>query len=119
MKPGLECADREIEDDCRLGIRQPEVVVDDEHGALFGGQAMKSSLQLVAHRGQLLGIAVAPRVRGGHVDLNDSAMPDPPCLPIASVHEQPMEPGVEAVGVTNGADVQPGGHQRLLDSIRR
>ena len=30
-----------------------------------------------------------------------------------------MEPGVEAVGVADGADVQPGGRQRLLDGIGR
>ena len=43
----------------------------------------------------------------------------PPCLPIAGVDEQPMEPGIEAVGVADGADVQPGGHERLLDGIGR
>ena len=30
-----------------------------------------------------------------------------------------MEPGVEAVGVADGANVQPGGHERLLDGIGR
>ena len=58
MQPGLEGAEGDVEDDCRLGIRQPEVVVDDEHGALFGGQATEASLQLVPHGGQVLGVAV-------------------------------------------------------------
>ena len=53
------------------------------------------------------------------MDLHDLALPDPPGLAIAGVDEQPMEPGVEAVGVADGADVQPGGHQRLLDGIGR
>jgi hypothetical protein len=51
------------------------------------------------------------------VDLHDLAMLDASCLPIAGVDEQSMEPGVEAIGVTDGADVEPGGHERLLDGI--
>ena len=30
-----------------------------------------------------------------------------------------MEPGVEAVGIADGADVDPGGRERLLDGIGR
>ncbi len=108
-----------IEDYRRLGIGQPEVVVDDEHGALLGGQATEPALQLVAHGGQVLGVAVAGHLGRGHVDLHDPALPDPPGLAIAGVDEQPIEPGVEAVGVPDGADVQPGGHERLLDGIGR
>ena len=70
----------DVEDDRRLGIRQPEVVVDDEHGALLRGQATEASLQLVAHRGQVLGVAVPTPVGRGHVDLDDLALLDPPCL---------------------------------------
>ena len=80
---------------------------------------MKASLQLVAHGGQVLGVVAAMHVRRGHVDLHDPSVPDSPCLPITGVDEQPMEPGVEAVGVSNGADVQPGGDERLLDGVGR
>ena len=93
--------------------------MDDEHGALFGRQAMKTSIQLVAHSGHVLGVAVAAGVRSGHVDLHDRAMLDPPGLPIAGMDEQPMQPGIEAVGVPDGANVQPRGKERLLDSIGR
>ena len=119
MQPGLEGADGDVEDDRRLGIGQPQVVVDDEHGALLGGQAAKASLQLVAHGRLVLGVAKPTPDGGGHVDLHRVTLPGLPCLPIAGVDEQPMEPGVEAVGVADGANVQPGGHERLLDGIGR
>jgi hypothetical protein len=35
------------------------------------------------------------------------------------VDEQPMEPGIESIGVADGANVQPRGHEGLLDGIRR
>lgn len=119
MEAGLEGADGDIEDDGRLGIRQPQIVVDDEHGALLWGQATKATLQLVAHGGSVLGVTVPRRVRHGHRDLHDLALLDPPCFPIAGADEQPMEPGVEAVRVADGANVQPGGQERLLDGIGR
>ena len=62
MEPGLERADRDVEDSGRLGIRQPEVVVDHEHGTLLGGQPTKASLQLVPHGGQLLRVTWCPCV---------------------------------------------------------
>jgi hypothetical protein len=33
--------------------------------------------------------------------------------------EQPMEPGIESIGVADRANVQPGGQERLLDGIGR
>ena len=99
---------------------RPKVMVDDEDGALLGGQATKATLQQVAHRGEVLCVAIPGRFgRGRHVDLHDLAPLASPCLPIAGVDEQPMEPGVESVGVADGADMQPGGNERLLDGIGR
>ena len=78
MQSGLEGADGDLEDHRRLGIRQPEVVVDDEHGALLGGQATKAALQLVTQGGRVLGVAVTAHIRHGHVDLDDLAPLGPP-----------------------------------------
>jgi hypothetical protein len=119
MEPGLESADRDVEDSGRLGIRQPEVVVDHEHGTLLGGQPTKASLQLVPYGGQLLRVTWCPCVGHRHLDLHDAALPDPPCLPIAGVDQEPIEPGVEPVRVAHGADVQPGGQERVLDRVSR
>ena len=93
--------------------------MDHEYGALLGGQPTKASGQLVTHGGQLLGVAMPPCVGRGHVDLHDPAPLDPPRLPIAGVDEEPIEPGVETIGVADGADVQPGGRERVLDCIGR
>ena len=119
VEPGLERAERDIEDDGRLGVGKSEVVVDDEHGALLGSQATKAALQQIAGGGPVLGVGVSRRFGGRHVDLDDLALPDPPCLSVARVDEQPMEPRIEAVRVADGADMQPGGQERLLDSIGR
>ena len=94
-------------------------MVDDEYCALLGRQEAEASLHLVADGRLTLGVAVPSRVGRGHVDLHDLALLDTPCLPIAGVDEQPMEPGVEPVGVANGADVQPSGQERLLNGIGR
>jgi hypothetical protein len=94
-------------------------VVDHQHGALLGGQAMQASVQPVAHGSHALGVAPAMGVGRGHLDLHDPAVLDSARLAIAGVDEQPMEPGGEAVRVPNGADVQPGGEERLLDGIGR
>ena len=59
--------------------------MNDEHGALLGGQALEPALQLVAHRGHVLGIPVAACLRRIDVDLDDPALPDPPGLAIAGV----------------------------------
>ena len=93
-------------------------MVDDKYRALLDRQATEASLQLVADRGLALGVPVSTGVGFGDLDLHDLALLDPPCLPITGVNEQSMEPGIESVGVTNGADVQPCSKERLLDRIR-
>ena len=94
-------------------------MVDDEHGSLFGGQPAKATLHLIAHRGSVLGVAVLSRVRRRHVDLDKLALLHPSCLPVAGTDEQPVEPGVETVGVADGTDMQPGRGERFLDGIGR
>ena len=94
-------------------------MVDDEDCALLGRQEAKGSLHLVAHGRLTLGVVVASSVGIFDVDLHDLAALDPPCLRIAGVDEQTVEPGVESVGIANRADVQPGGQERVLDGIGR
>ena len=43
----------------------------------------------------------------------------PSQLLVAGTHDEPVEPGVEAVRVTDGPDVEPGRGERLLDGVRR
>jgi hypothetical protein len=116
VQPRLEGADREAQDDRGLGIREPQVVVDDEHGAMLGGQATEAALQLVAQRGLGLHIA-ASAVGHRHPDLDELSSPDPSGLPVAGVDEQAVQPRIEAVRVADRPDVQPGCSQRLLDGI--
>ena len=42
-----------------------------------------------------------------------------PELRVAGVEEQPVEPGVEAVDVTQGGQVPPASDERLLDGVLR
>ena len=57
-------------------------------------------------------------IDGQNVNL-DRAPPTPAGLVEAGVHEEPMQPGVEAVGITKPRQVAPRPHERVLDRVAR
>ena len=59
----------------------PEVVMDDENGALLRRQATEAALQLVTQGGRLLGVAMPTPFGRGHVDLDHVASLGPPQPP--------------------------------------
>ena len=59
-----------------LGVRQAQVVEDDEHGALLGRQAAEAVLQLVTHRD--LGLQVAASASGITIRISTTSRRQPP-----------------------------------------
>ena len=114
----LKVPSGDVEDDRRLGVRQAQVVVEHEHGALLRGQTPKASLQLVTHGGR----PGHRRADARQARRRGSPRPgaaDPPRHPVAGADEQPVEPGIEAVGIADRADVQPGGRRATPARRRR
>ena len=54
----------------------------------------------------------------GKLDL-DAPAPGRPELIAAGVEEEPVEPGVEAIGIAQGGQVPPAPDERLLDGVLR
>ena len=52
----------------------------------------------------------------GKLDLDASALGGPELI-AAGVEEEPVEPGVEAIGVAQGGQVPPAPDERLLDGV--
>jgi hypothetical protein len=92
-------------------------VVEDEDCPLLRGQAPETAVQLVAldHRFIVVG---AIRL----IDRQESDIGRPAAtassLPIAGMHEQASQPGVEAIDVPKRRQVTPG-EQSDLDAYRR
>ena len=81
--------------------------MDHENGPLLRGEATKSPLELIPHRGRVLRIARSGHIRRGHVDLCEFAIPGTPSLAVTGVDEEPIEPGIESLGIAHCADVEP------------
>ena len=74
-------------------------------------------LELVAVGGKAGGIGFALDSERRQLDLDDPVSPVPSSLAVAGVDDESMEPAIEAVWIADRADVDPGGDQRLLDSV--
>ena len=117
MKAGLGGPDRDVEAIRYLGQRQIEVVVEDEHGPLLEGQPPEGSFELVP-------ILDGERVVGavGALDRQDSDLgrpaPSTPGLRVTGIGQDPVEPGLEAIRVTERAELPPGRDERGLDGVR-
>ncbi len=91
--------------------------MQDEDRPLVGVEPAEPALELIAvgkiqARVGFRGLAVT--------EAWISMLPSPfrtPCFAIAGSDEQAVEPGVEAVGVAETGDVDPGGDERLLGRI--
>ena len=92
--------------------------MEDDHGPLVGVEAAEAALELVAigevERGVGLG---TPSSRLADLRLDRPPRSSPLGLAIARADEQAVEPGLEAVGVTQRRDVAPGGDERLLGGV--
>ena len=79
-------------------------------------QAAEATIQLIPiHHDPVVVRLRASNV--GEVDLAAAAGATLARLAMAFVDQQPMEPGVEAIGIAESVDVTPGGDERLLCRI--
>ena len=79
--------------------------------ALLGSQPTKASLRLVPHRGQLL-MPPGAGVWRCHLDSPRPALPDSPS-DRAALTRRPLSQA-STIQVPHGADMQPGGQERVL-----
>ena len=87
----------------------------DQHRSLVGREAQESALELITQGQATLRIAAgAVHV---HVDLDDPTTALLSGRSIAGVHEEPLQPGVEAVGIAQPGQSGPGPQERILDGV--
>jgi hypothetical protein len=116
MEPGLDGPDRDVEVHRDLGLRQAQVVVEDEDRSLLEGEPPEAPLELVAVvDGQDSG-----RLRL-YVDVEDPKVGGPstaaPGLGVALVGQDSVEPGLEAFGIPQGPHLSPRHDERGLDGV--
>ena len=88
----------------------------DQHRPLIGVKAAEAALEL---------IAIGDIDRG--IESRDSCLPDleldrpspssAPRFAIAGTDEEPVEPGLETIGVTQGREIAPGRDERVLGGV--
>jgi hypothetical protein len=106
MHAGLHSPVGDTKANRHFGQPKPEVVVEDQDGALLDGETPKGALELVP----LLNVQVLVRpVHGLGGKEPDAVRPAPatPGLGVAGVGQDPVEPGLEELGVSQGADFAP------------
>ena len=118
MQPGLRGPDRDTEVIGYLDQRQAEVVMEDEDGPLLEGEAAKRPLELVAViDGQ--DVAGLPVHLDGQKPYVGGPATTSPGLRVALIGHDPVEPGLETVGVAERTQLSPRNDQRGLHRIFR
>lgn len=95
-----------------------EVVAEDDDGALVGVELAQGPIDEAPVREPPGRVVRREVIEGGQLHLDDpssSASSDVE----TGADGQPMEPGVEPLGVAQTREVPPGGHHRLLDRVAR
>ena len=99
-----------------LHERQPEVVVQDEDRPLIDREPAERPLQLVAVGDGRRCRPGSPAARSGRTGRWPSRA-RPLRLVVAGVDEDPMDPGLEAVGFPQVRDPAPGEHEGVLQRV--
>src|SRR5438094_7809890 len=116
VEPGASRAGRYAERFRDLGRFQPQVVMHDENRPLLGWQPPESAFELVpvGHRERV--------VRDSRsVDRQETDVRAPGAhsagLAVAGMNQEPLQPGVEEIRISEPPQPAPGDHQRLLNGI--
>ena len=88
----------------------------DDEGPRLRLEAAEAAFELVAVVGDGHAVVDRRRVDGSQFDI-DAMPPEPARLIDAGADEQPVEPGVEAIGAAQCGQVTPGSDERLLDGV--
>ena len=83
---------------------------------VVGVEVAHATLDLVPVGRGRLGVGHRQGVDLGKHDLDASALGGPELI-AAGVEEQPVQPGLEAIGVAQGGQVPPAADERLLDGV--
>jgi hypothetical protein len=117
IQTGLVGAKRDVENDGRLEIGEPKVVMDDQDGALVDAQTSEASFELIAHRDCALDVLGHGPVQQCDPDLHDAASTRATGRAVAGVNEQPAKPRLKPIRFANRTNVEPGRQQCVLDRI--
>ncbi len=116
MESGLGGPDGDTETVGNLGQGEADVVVEDEDGPLLDREPPEGPVELIAvvDGGDLARLPLT-----GHGQESDLGRPATatPGLGVALVGQDPVQPGFEAIGVAQCAQLPPGHDQRGLHRI--
>ena len=94
--------------------------MQDEHRSLIDVEASEAAFELIAI-GEIDARIENPRCFRHPKRLEPNLDAPPAAVParfaIARMDEQPMEPGLEAIGIAQAVEASPGGHEGLLGSV--
>jgi hypothetical protein len=116
METGLGGPDRDTESFGHFGEWQPDVVVEDEHGALLEGEPPEGALEFVVVVDGHVLARLGRLLDGQDADVDRPATATPG-LGVALVGQDPMEPRFEAIGITERPNLAPGGDERCLHRV--
>jgi len=117
MESGTDGASRDAEHFGDLGGLQARVMSKHEERSLLGRQTPEAALQLVAVADTEIAVFGHGDVKWKRLDVHGDASALPGRLVDTGAHDDAMQPGVEAVGVSETGQVTPGDDQRFLHSI--
>jgi hypothetical protein len=116
MESGLHGSERDANDLGDRGQRHPDVVMQDEDGALFGREPSEGALERIPVIDRDVGIRSRRPVDRQDPDATAPA-PVPTQLLVTGIHEQPMEPDFKAFRVAEPWELAPGDEECLLDGV--
>ena len=117
MESGLDGADGHADDLCDGGQRHANVVMQDEDRAMLRRESEECALRVSRCSTASLVSGPRPVLDRDLAAAGSSAGTGGP--PRRGVHEEPMEPNLEALGIAQPRELTPGKEERLLDGVLR
>jgi len=118
METRLHRSDWNAEELGCLGQRIAQVVVEDDDGTRLRFEPAEAALDLVAIGQQVRRVDHRGVIDGEKLDLEWSTVAAASLIE-AGPHDEASQPGVEPIGVSEGREVPPGAHERVLDGVLR
>ncbi len=92
--------------------------MQNDDGALIRVEVTDATFDLVSIGRSRLGVRHRERMDLGKLDLDAPPLGYPELI-AAGVQEDPVKPGIEAIGIAQGGQVAPASDERLLDGVLR
>ena len=110
------CSSGDVEEFRDLHEGQPEVVVQDEDRALLDGESGEGALQFISVDDPV-GRVGRRRPVDGQDPNRGAPLPGSPRLVVTGMDEDPMDPGLEAIGLTQARELPPGQDEGVLQRV--